>query len=86
MDFQMVMAQVDRLDEIAERLSQASEKKLGNTLQDLSLGWKGENASAYLRKGAKLQNRINDSAGDLHNIAEDMRNRAKRMYETQQDK
>lgn len=84
MDFHLAMAQADKIDEIAERLSQTSEKKLGKTLQDLSMGWKGENASAYLRKGAKLQNRINSSAGDLHSIAEDIRSRAKRMYETEQ--
>lgn len=84
MDFHLAMAQADKIDEIAERLSQTSEKKLGKTLQDLSMGWKGENASAYLRKGAKLQNRINNSASDLHSIAEDIRSRAKRIYETEQ--
>lgn len=79
-DFHIAMAQADKIDEITERLAAVSEKKLGSTLQDLSLGWKGENASAYLRKGARLQSRINNSSTELHNIAQDIRNRARRMY------
>ena len=78
-DFHTAMAQADKIDEITERLSAVSEKKLGSTLQELSMGWKGENASAYLRKGAKLQGRINNSSLELHNIAEDIRSRAKQM-------
>ncbi len=77
-DFQTAMAQADKIDEITERLSQVSGKKLGNALQDLSMGGKGENASAYLRKGAKLQGRINNSSLELHKIAEDIRSRARR--------
>ena len=79
-DFHMAMAQADKIDEITERLASVSGKKLGSTLQDLSMGWKGENASAYLKKGAKLQNRINNSSLELHNIADDIRSRARRMY------
>lgn len=85
-DFQIAMAQADKIDEITERLSAVSRKKLGSTLQDLSVGWKGENASAYLRKGAKLQGRINNSSMELHNIAEDIRSSARRMYETGQNR
>ena len=85
-DFHIAMAQADKIDEITERLAAVSGKKLGTTLQELSMGWKGENASAYLRKGAKLQGRINNSSLELHNIAEDIRSRARRMYETEQNR
>ena len=84
-DFHIAMAQADKLDEITERLAAVSEKKLGSALQDLSRGWKGENASAYLRKGAKLQGRISGTSLELHSIAEDMRSRARRIYGAEQN-
>lgn len=82
-NFRSAMAQAAKIDEIAESLAAVSDKKLGNTLQELSLGWKGENASAYLRKGAKLQARMSNSSMELRGIAEDIRNRAKRIYESE---
>lgn len=82
-NFRSAMAQAAKIDEIAENLAAVSDKKLGNTLQELSMGWKGENASAYLRKGAKLQDRMSDSSMELRGIAEDIRNRAKRIYESE---
>lgn len=82
-NFRSAMAQAAKIDEIAESMAAISEKKLGNTLQELSLGWKGENASAYLRKGARLQDRMGNSSMELRGIAEDIRNRAKRIYESE---
>lgn len=82
-NFQSAMAQAAKIDEITERLSVISDKKIGNTLQELSVGWKGENASAYLKKGAKLQERISNSSMELRGIAEDIRSRAKRIYESE---
>ena len=82
-NFRSAMAQAAKIDEIAESLAAVSDKKLGNTLQELSLGWKGENASAYLKKGAKLQDRMSNSSMELRGIAEDIRNRAKRTYESE---
>lgn len=82
-NFRSAMAQAAKIDEIAESLAAVSDKKLGNTLQELSLGWKGENASAYLRKGAKLQDRMGNSSMELRGIAEDIRSRAKRIYESE---
>lgn len=82
-NFRSAMAQAAKIDELAESLAAISEKKLGNTLQELSLGWKGENASAYLRKGAKLQDRMSNSSMELRGITEDIRSRAKRIYESE---
>lgn len=82
-NFRSAMAQAAKIEEIAESLAAISDKKLGNTLQELSLGWKGENASAYLRKGAKLQSRMGNSSTELRGLAEDIRSRAKRIYDSE---
>lgn len=80
MDFRRAMAQADHVDQLAERLSSVSNKQFGGTLQNLSSGWKGDNANLYMQKGAKLQNKMNVSARDLHNTASDIRRAAKRLY------
>lgn len=83
MDFRQAMAQADKVDDVANTLSGVSGKQLGGTLHDLAAGWKGENANAYLAKGARLQNKINDSSGELHEIASMIRRIARRIYEAE---
>ena len=46
----------------------------------VSANWKGQNASAYLNKGGKLQGNINETSIELHGIASDIRVIAKRVY------
>lgn len=83
MDFRQAMAQADRVDDAANNLSGVSNRQLEGTLQDLASGWNGENADAYLAKGAKLQSRINNSASELQEIASTIRRIAKRIYDTE---
>lgn len=83
MDFRQAMAQADKVDDLAERLSQVSNTQFGNTIQNMAAGWKGENAAAYLGKGARLQNRMNASASDLHNSAAAIRRAARRIYDAE---
>lgn len=83
MDFHMACSQADRVDEIADNLSNISSKQFGGTLQELSAGWKGSNASSYLNKGTRLQGKMNDTADDLHAIASEIRAIAKRIYDAE---
>ena len=78
-DLHMAMMKAEQLEEISAKLSDLADRQLGSTMQNLSYGWKGENAGAYLGKGAKLQKRIKDSAKDLRSAAEELRSTAKRM-------
>ena len=80
MDFRQAMAQADKVDNLADRLSQVANDQLGDTLQNLSYGWKGDNAEAYLKKGARLQGKITMSSSDLHSIASSIRTAAQRIY------
>jgi len=82
-DFHVTMMKADQLEEIAKRLSDLSGRQLGGTMQDLSCGWKGENAYAYLKKGAKLQGRIRETSNDLRNLAEELRSAGKKAYKAE---
>ncbi len=79
-NFQKALAQADQLDTIANNLNKISSGDLNGTLQVVSANWKGQNASAYLEKGGKLQGNIGTTAKDLHSIASDIRIIAKRVY------
>jgi uncharacterized protein YukE len=79
-DYKKAMAQADKLDEIADSMKRLSHNKLDTTLQSLSADWKGDNAKAYINKGSKLKSRIDDTSGNLHSTASDIREKARQMY------
>ena len=54
-NFQKARQQADRLDELAGRLTKLTASEYAGAMQNISANWKGENASAYLSKGARLQ-------------------------------
>jgi len=83
MDFRRAMAEAKKLDEAAGSLDKLSRKRLSETLQTISVNWKGESASLYTKKGAALQGRMNTTASELHKIAEDIRTIARRIYEAE---
>ncbi|MDE6975223.1 MAG: hypothetical protein K2P38_19365 [Lachnospiraceae bacterium] len=82
-DYYYVITQAGRVEEIAADLKDVSDRQLSGILQSLLKGWKGENALAYLSKGAKLQERIGASSHRLYGIAQDMQKVAKKAYGTE---
>lgn len=79
-DFQQAMSQADKIDGIALQLSNISDNKIGGSLQQLAAGWKGDNAKAYIGKGNILKSNINTSANELAEIADAIREAARRIY------
>ncbi len=79
-DFRQACDQADRLDSIADNLSNLAKNKLGTSMQTLSQNWKGENATAYLGKGNTLQGNISASSSQLRGIASDIRTIAQNIY------
>lgn len=82
-NFRTALGQADKLDNIANNLSRLSGAKFGGTLQNLSSNWKGENASLYLEKGSRLQEKMNGTAEELHSVASDIRTIARRLYDAE---
>jgi len=82
-DFKKALAQADRIDGVADKLSNLSGRQFGATMQNLSANWKGENASSYLNKGVRLQNKMDGTVNELRNIAEDIRRIARTLYDAE---
>jgi|AATE01.1.fsa_nt_gi uncharacterized protein YukE len=82
-DFKKALGQADKIDAIAERLNRLSGTEFGNTMQNLSAGWKGENASLYLTKGSHLQERMNSTAKELYTVSSEIRRIAKQVYDAE---
>ncbi len=82
-DFKKALGQADKIDAIAEKLSKLSTAEFGDIMQNLSVGWKGENAELYLSKGSSLQDKMNGTAKSLYAVASEIRTIAKRMYDAE---
>lgn len=82
-NFRKALGQADKIDTIANNLSKLSGTEFGGTLQNLSVNWKGENASLYLSKGSSLQEKMNGTVSELHSVASDIRTIAKRLYDAE---
>ena len=75
-NFNQALAQASELDSLADRLEQL-ENKTENSMQTLSAAWKGQNATAFLRK------EVRKTALEIHSIADDIRRIARRIYEAE---
>ena len=75
--------QADRLEEQAGRLSKLASEQMENTLRELAYNWKGSSASAYIRKGEKVESGIGALARELKRTAEVIRSSAERTYQAE---
>lgn len=82
-NFQQALKRAEELEEIAEELKRLADRELEDSFDSLSAAWKGEAASAYLRKGSRLKEKILRSAKDLKSTAAVIRRTAKRIYDAE---
>lgn len=83
LNYSRAKGQADRLDEIASQIESMADNEYEDTLNGIAGAWKGDNSNEYLRKARELKNRINDTAGHLHSIAEEIRRKAYRIYQAE---
>ncbi|MDO5415632.1 MAG: WXG100 family type VII secretion target [Lachnospiraceae bacterium] len=79
-NFRQALAQADELDGVAERLERLSGKTMESSMQTLASAWKGQNATAFLRKEDILKGDVKKTAMEIHDIADDIRRIARRIY------
>lgn len=79
-DFRQAIKRAEELEEIAADMKKLADAELEETLQSLSSSWRGDAASAYLNKGARLQTKILKSSNDLKKTATTIRSVAQRTY------
>lgn len=82
-NFQRAKNQASTLEQIAEDLSRLSCNDFAGTMQLISTNWKGNNANAYLQKGFRLQDDMNDTVQQLREVASEIRRIAQRIYDAE---
>ena len=82
-DFRKALSQADKIDTIANNLNRLSRTEFGGALQNVSAGWKGDNANIYLNKGSALQGKMDGTVKELYAIASDIRTIAKRLHDAE---
>lgn len=79
-NYERARGQANELDEIANNLSQLAYSDFAGTMQNISMNWKGENATKYLKKGESLQSNMNSTAKSLRSVASEIRRVAQNIY------
>lgn len=80
MNFSRAVSQAEKLEAMAEELRQIADRQLTESMQQLSAGWTGDSASAYLSKGARLAEKIRNHAKQLDDAAAVIRKMAANIY------
>lgn len=80
MDFANANRQANELDEIARNLDTLISTEFQPCLQGISASWRGENASAFCKKGKVVEGNIKKSISDLRNAAKTIRQIARNTY------
>lgn len=83
MDFQRANQQADSLEELAAELNRLAGSQFEGTLNELAMNWKGDNASAFLRKGSRLEENMKQTAKNIKNTAIQLRRTAKLIYDAE---
>lgn len=83
MDFQNAARQASELEQVAQNLHMLAEDDIQACLSAVSANWKGENAAAFCKKGAVVGNHIKNSAENLKNAAEVLREIARNIYDAE---
>lgn len=82
-DFYSTTMQANRLEEIANEIEKISNKKIDETLKNISNNWKSQTASAFIIKGNQVQNQITTSADDLAKVSQRIKKVAKQVYQAE---
>ncbi len=81
MDYKSAARQADELEQAAQRLHTLSQDSFQPCMAAIAASWKGENASAFCKKGTAVFDRLLASAEDLKQIADAVRQIAQNTYD-----
>jgi WXG100 family type VII secretion target len=83
MDFAKAMRQADKLDEIAQNISQAGKTDLVDCMQKVGEDWKSDTSTAYQKKGKEVAEHLVKISNNLTKTAQAVRQIAKTTYEAE---
>lgn len=76
-DIRKARQQASAIEEAAEGLSRLTKYQYAATMQGVQNSWKGENAECYLKKAAKLQEKMENTSRQLNETAQAVRSAAR---------
>lgn len=82
MDYNKAQRQAKNLDSIATQL-RTNKSKLESCKSNISAAWKGDNATAYLRKLETVVNNLAKIESNINRIASTVRTNSKRTYDAE---
>jgi WXG100 family type VII secretion target len=83
MDFTKAKAQANQLEQIAQDIEKLANSDLEECMSGVATNWKGESATAYVKKGRQLEVEMRKSAKELRKIAQTIRKVAKNTYDAE---
>lgn len=81
-DFKAAEECAQKLEEYAADLKNISDNEMEEIFSGIQSAWTGDNATAFLAKGTKVQNRIKVSGDHLAQVAATIREIVKNLRET----
>lgn len=82
-NYNKAIAQAERLDDIAKRLTDAADVTLDGILGDVYQAWKSDSTQGYLKKGEKVEQDIRTTAKNLRDVAKAIRTIAERIMQAE---
>lgn len=82
-DFNGAKREADAIEELAFQMRSSVAVGFKDRMEEVAGSWKGENASAFLQKGEKMQERLYQTAEDIETVAECIRRTARALYEAE---
>ena len=81
MSYSQAMRQAELLAQQADHMKRLGSERISALLHESSVGWRGENADAYRTKMSLFRNELSQTANQLTNMADIIRQIARNTYQ-----
>lgn len=85
MEYNRVLTLTDELDRLADKLSKEVNENTNSNLGALFAGWKGDNASEFMKLISQMQANSKSTASAIRKIADGIRSNAKMVYNAEME-
>jgi len=83
LDYEKAMNQVKALYGLEEQLKGLHDRDLADCIEGIGAHWKGDNATAYLKKAGELSNKLGTTAENIGTIADAIKRIAWNTYQAE---
>lgn len=83
-DFAGANKEANAIEELAAHMKNTVVEGFGTNMEEVAGSWKGENATAFLNKGERMQERLYETVGDIEKVADCIRSTARALHEAEE--